>query len=64
MLKIKLKKMVEAHGKSETLETLSKSLRDYQNAIRTAQNINQALDYEHELQDVQSMIKWLKSNGF
>lgn len=64
MLKRKLKQMVESHGKPETLKTLLQSLRNHQKAIAAAQSIGEALDYEHQLQDVESMIKWLKANEF
>ena len=61
MLRQKLNNMVENHGKKKTKEILLKELEALNQKMRSATNIYHAIDIEHDMLDIKSMLKWLKN---
>lgn len=60
MLRQKLNNLVKDHGKKKTKEILLQELEDLNQKMRLATNIYHAIDIEHDMLDIQSMLKWLK----
>lgn len=59
ILKKKLRKIIKEHGRTQTKQILFKNIADLQEKIARASNIPQAIEFEHDLLDCKSMIKWL-----
>lgn len=60
MLRQKLNNMIENHGKKKTREILLEQLEDLNQKMRLATNIYHAIDIEHDMLDIKSMLRWLK----
>tara|TARA_A100001201_G_C4085925_1_gene200474 strand:+ start:1055 stop:1219 length:165 start_codon:yes stop_codon:yes gene_type:complete len=52
--------MIENHGKKKTREILLEQLEDLNQKMRLATNIYHAIDIEHDMLDIKSMLRWLK----
>ena len=59
MLKKKLRNMIKEYGRVLTKQILLEEIEHLQEKMARASNIYIAIDYEHDLLDRQSMIKWL-----
>jgi DNA polymerase III delta prime subunit len=62
MLRKKLKQMIEQHGKTKTKKLINEELAKLNEKMRSATNIYQAIDIEHDILDQKAMLKWLKKN--
>lgn len=60
MLRQKLKRMVDRHGKAKVREMINDKLKQLALNMRQASNIYHAIDIEHEIMDQEAMLKWLK----
>jgi hypothetical protein len=63
MLRQKLKTLIKNHGKKKTKQILLQQLEELNQKIRLATNIYHAIDIEHDILDIQSMLKWLKDKN-
>lgn len=63
MLKQKLRLLIAENGKVETYKILLKRLESYQAQMIRANSIDQGLDIEHNIQDTQTMIKWIEEEN-
>ena len=62
MLKTKLKEMIDQHGKAKTEKIINDELTRLNEKMRSATNIYQAIDIEHDILDQKAMLRWLKKH--